>query len=213
MNPFFGNIQAPVDGNFDSAIVNIPDGTVAPALIEECKWESYTDQVTGIEATFIKATWSIVDGEYQNRKVFQKIKVMDEKQSTKERALQMLAAIDANAGGKVMAAGCMPDDMLLSMSLCNVPMNITISVWEMNGKSGNYITAVGRLQAPVQQQKPLSQGQAVNQAVAQVQQAQPTAQPTAPQYAQKAPQAPQAQAPQVAGYPQQQPAQFDDIDF
>jgi hypothetical protein len=78
----------------------------------------------------------------------------------------------------------MPDDMMLSMSLSNVPMNITVDVWEIGGNSGNYIIAVSRAQQPVQT---VSQNQSIHQAAQNVQQ-QPVQQV---QYAQ--PQQPTAQ--------------------
>lgn len=211
MNPFFQGITAPVDGSFDMNIQSIPDGTIAKSLIEEAKWECFTNPETGVEQTFIKLTWSIVDGEFANRKVFQKMHVQDQDQSKAQRALQMFAAIDANAGGKIMATGTMPDDMMLSMSLQNVPMMITISEWSMNGKSGNYVSAVSRAQAPAPQ---MSQGQAINQAVNNVQQ-QVVQQPQQQPQPQTEPHAQQQQQVQYAQQPQQTPQQLaaQDIDF
>lgn len=211
MNPFFGNIQAPADGNFDMSIEVIPAKTVLKSVIEESKWETYTPEPTNadpypVTQTFIKNTWSVIDGDYQNRKIYQKLHVQDENTGKAQRALQMLAAIDANAGGKIMAAGAMPDDMMLSLSLSNVPMNITVDVWEIGGKSGNHIVAVNRAQAPMQV---VSQNQAIHQATKQVMQAQPIQQ-TAPVYAT------QQAAPVQYAQPNQQTAQqlaAADIDF
>ena len=199
MNPFFGNIQAPADGNFDmgnACFANIPDGTKATAVIEAAQWETFTNQDTGVEQTFIKATWSIVEGEFTARKVFQKMHVQDQDTAKAQRALQMLAAIDANAGGKIMAAGTMPDDMMLGVSITNVPMVITIAEWSIGGKTGNYVSAVSRAQVPVQA---MSQGQAINQAVNNVQTQPVQAQPQPVQYAQPA--------------QPQQAQNFDDVPF
>jgi len=216
MNSFFGNIVAPQDGSFDMTIQVIPKGTLLKGLIEESKWETYTPEATNEEPypvtqTFIKNTWSVLEGEYQNRKVFQKLHVQSEDQGKKERGLQMLAAVDANAGGKVMAAGVMPDDMMLSMSLCNVPMMFMVDVWSIGGNEGNHIVAVSRAQQVQQQQvqqqpmQVMSQGQAINQAVQNVQNAPQQQQPVQ----QQAQQAPQQQQPQQ---PVQQ-LQADDIPF
>lgn len=215
MNPFFGNIQAPADGNFDMSVQVIPAKTVLKSIIEESKWETYTPEPTAEDPqpqtqTFIKNTWSVLEGDYQGRKVFQKLHVQDESQDKAQRALQMLAAIDANAGGKIMASGAMPDDMMLSVSLSNVPMNITVDVWEIGNNSGNYITAVNRAQAP---QQMATQAQAVQQAVAQQQ---PIEQPIQ-QPGESVPQQ-QAQPQQQVQYaqPQQQTAQqlaAQDVDF
>jgi len=205
MNSFFGNIQAPVDGNFDMSVQVIPAKTQLKCIIEESKWDTYTPEPTNTEPypvmqTFVKNTWSVLDGDYQGRKVFQKLHVQDENQGKAQRSLQMLAAIDANAGGKIMAAGTMPDDMMLSVSLSNVPMVITVDVWEIGNNSGNYITAVSRAHAT---QPVMNQSQAIHQATQNVQQ----------QATQQAP----AQQQQVQyAQPQQQTAQqltAEDIDF
>lgn len=161
MNPFFQGIQAPADGSFDMAVQVIPKNTELKGVIEESKWESFTNPETGVEQTFIKNVWCVVEGEYQNRKVFQKLHVQDDNQGKAQRSLQMLAAIDANAGGKIMAAGHMPDDMMLATSLCNVPMNFVVDVWSINGNEGNHITAVSPAKTA---QQPMSQQQAINQA-------------------------------------------------
>ena len=71
----------------------------------------------------------------------------------------MLAAIDANAGGKLMSAGVMPDDMSLSINLMNKPMAVVVAIWEIDDKKGNWVKAVSPLNdAPTKQ--PEAQAQA-----------------------------------------------------
>ena len=53
----------------------------------------------------------------------------------------MLAAIDKNAGGKLLETEKEPNDRTL-MLLLNKPMLIKIMVWEMNEKSGNWVASV-----------------------------------------------------------------------
>ena len=140
------------DGNFEmGGGAPIPNNTNCKACIDEIGW----DQWEGEE--YIKARWTVLDGEYQNRKVFQKIKVNESDVSKRDKAIRMLAAIDANCGGKLMSAGTEPTDEEL-LALTNRPMVIKVMTWEINGKSGNWIAAVSSLQAqaaaPVQNGKP-----------------------------------------------------------
>jgi len=72
--------------------------------------------------------------------VFQKLHVEDPKKS--DKAKRMLAAVDANCGGKLAAAGVQPDDQALTAALTNKPMVICVKVWDMNGNKGNWICAV-----------------------------------------------------------------------
>ena len=135
-------------GNMDP----IPAGSSVLALIDDIKWER---KQTGEE--FISARWTVLaPEEYKNRKVFHKLWVTDLDPSTKDqsaavkkrdKARKMLAAIDANAGGKLTAKPGIPssDDLL---HLANKPMVCTMMEWEMpdtrNGGTmrGNWVSAV-----------------------------------------------------------------------
>jgi hypothetical protein len=139
-------------GNFDP----IPDGSNVLAVIEDAGWKN--TQQDGSGADHVKLTWSVVSpAEYANRKVFHKIwvtdldpGVKDEGKAIKKRdkAKQMFAAIDANAGGKLAAKPRAPTDDDMSLALCNKPMIITIRVWEIEDRStgqtisGNWVSAV-----------------------------------------------------------------------
>jgi hypothetical protein len=130
----------------------IPAGSSVLAMIEECKWEM---KPTGEE--FISARWTVLaPEEYKNRKVFHKLWVLDMDPSAKDeasgikkrdKARKMLAAIDANAGGKLTAKPGRPtnDDLL---SLTNKPMVASMMIWSMpdtrNGgmMHGNWVSAV-----------------------------------------------------------------------
>jgi len=95
--------------------------------------------------------------EYANRKVFQKLWVTDDDPNAKDaekaakkrdKAKKMLAAIDANCGGKLAKTARKPTDDDLALALTNRPMTIKCMVWEMKGSdgtmnSGNWIAAVG----------------------------------------------------------------------
>lgn len=116
----------------------IPDNTTCLAMITECAW--YTDTTRG--DTYISATWTMAKpAEYANRKVFHKIRVMDSDSKKRDKALDMLAAIDKNAGGKLAANGTEPTNADF-VNLMNKPMLVKVNVWEMNDRTGNWISKV-----------------------------------------------------------------------
>jgi hypothetical protein len=136
-------------GNMDP----IPEGSSVLAMADEVKWERKT---TGEE--YISLRWSIVSpDEYKNRKIFHKLWVTDLDPSAKDeakgiakrdKARKMLAAIDANAGGKLTAKSGKPTDDDLAMALLNKPMIITLMIWSVQDRQtggtveGNWVSAV-----------------------------------------------------------------------
>lgn len=150
----------------------IPAGSNVLAMIDEIKWEAKRD--TGEE--FISARWTVLaPEEYKNRKVFHKLWVMDLDPSAKDeaaaikkrdKARKMLAAIDANAGGKLTAKAGRPNDNDL-LAVTNKPMVCTMMIWSMpdtrNGgmMHGNWVSAVaarGSKEIKAAEAKPLPSG-------------------------------------------------------
>lgn len=118
----------------------IPAGTQLKAVIDEIKWDTWEGD------EYISARWTIVDGDYKNRKVFHKIRVNDTDQKKAEKAKRMLAAIATNAGGGLLKLQNKPTDGELQQHLLHKPMAIMVQVWEIDGKSGNWVSAVAPLQ-------------------------------------------------------------------
>ena len=134
----------------------VPDGSSVLAIVDEAKWARARNEPDGAE--YLSLRWSILSpDEYKNRKVFHKIWATDLDPSVKDqakgiakrdKARRMLAAIDANAGGKLTAKSGKPSDDDLAQHLCNKPMIITLRVWEMDDRngggtiSGNWVSAV-----------------------------------------------------------------------
>lgn len=131
----------------------IPDGSSVLALIDEAKWNETRDE----HAEHISLRWSVMEpAEYANRKIFQKLWVTDDDPNTKDaakmekkrdKAKRMLAAIDANAGGKLARKAARPTDDDLALALTNRPMIVRCQIWEMKGtdgstNTGNWISAV-----------------------------------------------------------------------
>ena len=130
-------------------ITPIPNNTALIGAIEEAKWSEYQGE------HYINLKWRIMrPADYANRVLFQKLKVFDAKKG--DKAKQMLAAIDANCGGKLSKLTETPEDMHLMTALVGKPMAVKVQIWDMNGKTGNWISAVSpaKSQAPVQAQAP-----------------------------------------------------------
>lgn len=134
-----------VTGEFESGGGNfepIPANTNVLAAPDEAKWDEYQDQ------RYISLRWIVLAPEdYKNRRVFQKIRVLDDDSAKAEKAKRMLAAIDANAGGRLLASGEEPTDSSLTMALVNKPMVLKLQVWKLTTetgeeKTGNWVAAV-----------------------------------------------------------------------
>ena len=142
-------------GNFEP----IPAGTQLIAAIKEAMID-HTER----DGDFFKLQWGVLDGEYKNRVVFQKLHVFSDDAKKAEKAKRMLAAIDANCGGALMKARVEPTEESLCASLLAKPMYITVMVWETQDKdgkdiSGNWVNAVapmrkGTTTAPAPATKP-----------------------------------------------------------
>lgn len=129
----------------------IPKGTRVLAIVDEAKIEEYNGRRN------IKIKWDIAQPkEYKGRKVFQKVHCYDTDPEKRDKALRMLAAIDANAGGKLAAANAEPTDQSLSSALCAKMMVLKLGVWtikeddnkqplpESEWKSGNFVQEVSK---------------------------------------------------------------------
>jgi len=127
----------------------IPDNTNLKACIDEAGWKEFEGD------EYIELRWTVLDGPFKNRKVFQKLRVMDAETKKSDKAKRMLAAIDANCGGNLMknTEGA-PSDQALMTNLCNKPMVIKVFVWEMNDKTGNWVGKVSSANTPVEEPKP-----------------------------------------------------------
>mgnify|MGYP003582837521 CR=1 FL=1 len=133
-------------GNMDP----IPAGSSVLAMVDEAKWA--TTQNNAEE--YVSLRWTVLaPDEFKNRKVFQKLWVTDHDPNAKDhakaiaktdKARKMLAAVDANAGGKLTAKDAKPSNDDLARALQDRPMVITLMVWESNtgGGGGNWVMAV-----------------------------------------------------------------------
>jgi hypothetical protein len=165
-----GSVAIDTGKEFDAGGGNmepIPEGTSVLAMPDEVKWATDRNQ-----NEFLSIRWTVLKPEgYQNRKVFQKLWVTDDDPRAKDpskkrdKALKMLSAIDANAGGKLIKVQGKPSDDTLAVSLINKQMVIRLGLWEMTGDngdpmSGNYVQAVSGKDRAISEgpKKPDNQG-------------------------------------------------------
>lgn len=158
MNDFWNlsdgeDVTQNASGSFDAGggnMMPIPNDTSVLAAIDEAKWDK-----DGVGNRFISLRWAVLQPEeFENRKVFQKLWVLDDEPKAKDpvkkrdKAKKMLGAIDMNAGGKLLAKPVMPTDESMTLHLTNKPMIIKVMVWNMRDSqtgdmnSGNWVGAV-----------------------------------------------------------------------
>lgn len=128
----------------------IPDDTDVMAYIDEIKWDDKDGN------KYISARWRVTKPEtLKNRVIFQKIWVLgnnpgqkdpEKRKKQGDNAKRMLAAIDTNAGGQLLAINGVPTDEQLQSALMQKMMVVKVKVWEMQGDngmmSGNWVAAV-----------------------------------------------------------------------
>jgi len=149
-----GELATQTGGEFETPSGNtdpIPDGSSVLAMITSAGWKNPKDD-TSVE--YVELEWQVAQPEeYANRKVWQKLWIDDLDPSAKDETKairkrdnhkRMLAAIDANCGGKLAKKGARPDDSALALALMQRPMVIKVKTWD-NDKgepAGNWICAV-----------------------------------------------------------------------
>jgi hypothetical protein len=147
--------EIPGGGNMEP----IPDGSSVLAMVDEAKWDSKDG------SSYISLRWTVIQPDaYKNRKVFTKLWVTDDDPSAKDadkaakkrdKARRMLAAIDANSGGKLTSKPGKPTDEDLTMYITNKPMVIRVQIWEVQDRQtgesirGNWVSMVAPKSSPI----------------------------------------------------------------
>jgi hypothetical protein len=133
------NTAITTNGEFTSGgmIENIPDNTTCLAMIDEAGLAEYQGD------EYISLRWVIAEPAiYKGRKIFQKVRVFDVDSKKADNAKKMLAAIDANCGGKLVQSDESPNDTTMAKALLHKPMLIKVMIWEMNDRTGNWVASV-----------------------------------------------------------------------
>lgn len=153
----------------------VPHGTKCKIHIEDIEWKYYDEKTEqnqdGLNIPWVKATWCIESpADYENIKVTQKIKYYgddptsqhfkpEKDDKVKEKARLVFWAIDKNCGSKLTSLKLRrrATDEELQRYLIGKPMLGVIGVWDINGKTGNYIMKIEPLNSgnvPKQAAKP-----------------------------------------------------------
>ena len=133
------NQEITTNGEFTSGgmIENIPDNTTCLAMIDEAGLAEYQGD------EYISIRWVIAEPAiYKGRKIFQKVRVFDPDTKKSDKAKKMLAAIDANCGGKLAQSNESPNDTAMAKALLHKPMLIKVMVWDLEGRTGNWVASV-----------------------------------------------------------------------
>lgn len=140
-------------GEYSHSVEPIPDGTKVLAYVED----SHLDQGPYDEQELVKLQWRVVKpSEYEGRVIFHKVKIYEPDNAKRLRQLKMLQAIDANCGGAIARGNVVNDEALATLQ--NKPMVLKLGLWEMDGRSGNWVMSVAPkpagVSAPVPAPKP-----------------------------------------------------------
>lgn len=130
------------------AFTLIPDGSSVMAVIDKAEWAKDNNF-----NNYIALRWAVMKPEsVEGAKIPHKLWVNDPDPKAKDpgkkrdKALRMLAAIDANCGGKLSKLSEEPTDDELALALMNKPMVIRVQTWSLQGDNGpiegNWISAV-----------------------------------------------------------------------
>lgn len=125
----------------------LPDNSSVLAFIEGASWKRGREQDGSPE--YLNLQWRVQGPESVARRVvFQKLWVTDDDPNAKDaaakrdKALAMLAKIDAIAGGKLAKIEGKPTDDQLALALQNKAAVLKVGVWEMGTATGNWVKAI-----------------------------------------------------------------------
>lgn len=147
-----GELATQTNGSYEAPTGNsepIPDGSSVLAMINSASWKSPRDNDS---VEYVELEWQIAQPEeYANRKIWTKLWIDEfdpavtdpvKAQRKTDNHKRLLAAIDANCGGKLAKKATRPDDGALALALMQRPMIIKTKVWEMGDGKGNWVAAV-----------------------------------------------------------------------
>lgn len=150
------NEKLDTSGSFESGGGNepIPAKTQVKAAIDEAKWDDYEGD------EYISLRWNVLaPAEYKGRKIFHKVRVLDDDKKKADKQKKMLAAIATNAGGGLLKVEGKPTDQDLQKNLLNKPMALLLQVWKIDKerdgtplaesdiKQGNWVSSVSPLKS------------------------------------------------------------------
>ena len=133
----------------------IPHGTRVIACIDRIEWGTKKNFKVNVDEDCILLRFDIEQGEYKNLKILKNLFVKSNDQSERSKSLNLLLAIDKNAGGKILQLKRAPDDDDLSKYLIGKSMVIIVGVIKdkETGKERNYLAGVSANKESKSQEK------------------------------------------------------------
>lgn len=126
-----------IDGSAENShlvqFTTIPDGTTATAAIKSLIDTEYNG------ARFYQVTYKLIDGDFKEREVRQKIKCFESDSKKRDRGVNMLLRLFNICG--VMPPQEAPTNNDL-MVFINKIVGVKIREWHDDGKEGNYVAEV-----------------------------------------------------------------------
>lgn len=128
----------------------MPKNSVVNAAVESVRWQAPSDQEIdeGDDNDQINVMWRVVGGQFDNRVVFQKLRVLSADGKKRDNALDFYAAQDTILNeGFLLEMGEEPTDEELEKAWTGKQAQLTLDVWfKGKGKDkepgGNYVKAV-----------------------------------------------------------------------
>lgn len=117
----------------------LPDDVEVKAILTECMWECTWGKEN--ESSHVKCVWAITEQQYGNRRIFDKLKLHDEKVSAVKTGKRKLMMLDKIANAGIVKANVEPDDYALKR-LEGTAVTIKLGLWEINGRKGNYVKSI-----------------------------------------------------------------------
>lgn len=138
---------APITGNANKAFLGdftiIPDGTSCKALIKSFKLIS-KDNLNAAPEEYYEITWRLIDGDFKDRQVSQKLKVFSGKSESIDRNKEMMMLIMNMFHYQMQHDGILTDDDL--KFFINKIASVVIGAWNyptVDKKTGKDITLEG----------------------------------------------------------------------
>ena len=134
-----------VDGSEENTTVQtssiVPGGTKAVAMLEEVKWDEYEGHRK------VKARWKLASGGFTGRVIFQNIELyaVDRNNNNEPDPKKSFRAANVLRRLFMLTGASIPDHEPTDADFAQMVgkmAGISIELWEMNGKSGNWVSEI-----------------------------------------------------------------------
>jgi hypothetical protein len=123
------------DAAFAPQVFQIPNNTMALAMLEKCEKKSFT--YDGQIVVFYNVDWKLINPPFKGFSVRQKIDIFAEKPAKADRAKEMFMLLFKLCNVNPTATGPTDNELFqLQRKVCG----LKIQEWDLNGKTGNWVS-------------------------------------------------------------------------